>query len=103
MMHWGWYWHTKKQHKPKALCSQFTEINSFDLFKNQECYELVKASQDRISFEIPRYKLTAKLMDDDSLSVTYNAGSYVIFLSIRNRVAMVDLIASFIVLSAIKE
>lgn len=78
MMNWSWYWHTKRRHTPKALCSQFIEINSFDLFKNQQTLGLIKASHNRISLQIPQFDLTAKIMDDDSLSVSYNAGFYVI-------------------------
>jgi hypothetical protein len=80
MTHWGWYWKVKQKHRPKLLCEQFslTEINSFDMFKNRELVDLVRSSDDRISFEMPRYNLRAVLMPDDSLSVTYDGGSYII-------------------------
>jgi hypothetical protein len=80
MTHWGWYWKIKQQHTPKSLCSRFSfsAINSFDMFKNKERVALVRNSDDRVSLEIPRYNLKAVLMPNDSLSVTYNDGSYVI-------------------------
>lgn len=31
MTHWGWYWKVKLQHTPKALCSQFPRVDSFDI------------------------------------------------------------------------
>ncbi|MBD3272982.1 hypothetical protein GF385_01365 [Candidatus Dependentiae bacterium] len=34
MTHWGWYWRVKLKHRPKKLCSNFTEIDSFMFFKN---------------------------------------------------------------------
>lgn len=80
MTHWGWYWKIKKKHTPKALCSwqQFLEIDSFRMFKVKELVQLVKASKDRISFEIPQHGLVAALQDDNSLNVKFNSGSYVI-------------------------
>lgn len=77
-MNWEWYWKVKKQHTAKALCSWFIELDSFNLFKNKQCLDLIKGSNDKTSFEIPRYKLVARLMDNDSLQVNYNDGSYVI-------------------------
>lgn len=79
-MHWGWYWKVKKKHIAKPLCSwaSFVEIDSFKMFKNKECVRLVKESVDRVSFTIPKYSLTATLQDDDSLSVTFQGGSYTI-------------------------
>ncbi len=35
MTHWGWYWRVKKKHKSKALCSQFTCLDSFQFFKQK--------------------------------------------------------------------
>lgn len=80
MTHWGWYWKFKKKNKPKALCSssQFDEIDSFKMFKNQELVGLVKESKDRICFMITQYDLIATLQDDNSLSVQFNNDSYVI-------------------------
>lgn len=81
MTHWGWYWKYKKGwYKPKRLCENFwlCEINSFDMFKNKELIQLVRNSPDRISLQVPRYNLTATLMENDSLYVVYNKGSYVI-------------------------
>jgi hypothetical protein len=80
MTHWGWYWKVKLKHKPKAICQQFSliAINSFSMFRNKKLVDLVRNSVDRISFKVPCYNLTAVLMPDDSLSVTYNGGSYII-------------------------
>ena len=80
MTHWGWYWKVKKKHKAKPLCSGFwlVEIDSFDMFKNKEGIEWVKNSVDRISFQVPRYNLKARLMDDESLAVEFSGGSYTI-------------------------
>ena len=80
MTHWGWYWKIKRKHKPKALCSRidFSEIDSFSMFKNKELVQLVRDSKDRLSLEIPQYELKAVLLDDDSLNVTFEGGSYVI-------------------------
>lgn len=80
MNHWGWYWRIKKQHKPKALCSRliFSEIDSFNMFKNKELVRLVKESKDRICLIIPRYNLTATMQDDNSLIVNFDNGSYII-------------------------
>jgi hypothetical protein len=78
MTHWGWYWKIKRQHTPKPLCTwgRFLEIDSFSMFKNSELVRLVHESADRISFEIPRYNLTAILMPNNYLHVTYSGGSY---------------------------
>lgn len=78
MTHWGWYWKIKKKHTPKELCSWFWELDSFDMFKNQELVMLVKESKDRICLEILSYNLIASLQDNDSIAVTYNHGSYII-------------------------
>ena len=78
MTNWKWYWKVKKKHTAKELCSWYSTINSFDLFKSKQGIEAVRNSKDQISFEIPQYKLKAVLMNDDSLQVTYNDGSYVI-------------------------
>ena len=34
MTHWGWYWKIKKKHIARKLCSTFTTIDSFRLYKN---------------------------------------------------------------------
>lgn len=80
MTHWGWYWKIKKKHKPKATCSRFslTALDSFDLFKNKEGIAYTRNAKDRTILEIPRYKLKAALMEDDSLAVVYDGGSYII-------------------------
>lgn len=80
MTHWGWYWKIKRKHEPKALCNSwhFSEIDSFRMFKNKELIQLIKESSNRTSFEIPSYNLKATLLDNDSLNVTYNNGSYII-------------------------
>ena len=78
MTHWGWYWHVKKKHKPKKTCFAQDSIDSFDLFKNKEGIAWVKNSQDRVLFQIFEYKLTARLLDNDSLAVSSCAGNYVI-------------------------
>lgn len=77
MTHWGWYWKIKRKHKPKSLCSWFwfSEIDSFQMFKNKEAVRLVMESASRISLEIPRYNLTALLMSN-CLVVIYDQGSY---------------------------
>ncbi|MDR3549989.1 MAG: hypothetical protein P4L31_01120 [Candidatus Babeliales bacterium] len=64
--------------KRKSLCSWFDEIDSFNMFKYKEGLEWVKNSSDRICFEIFRYKLKARLMDDYSLQVSCDAGHYTI-------------------------
>jgi hypothetical protein len=80
MTHWGWYWKVKRQYTPKGLCQQssLAEINSFDMFKNKELVCLVRESSDQIALKIPHFDLTAVLMPDDSLSVTYDGGAYLI-------------------------
>ena len=76
MTHWGWYWKLKSKHKAKSLCTRFIEIDSFAMFKNKQGLALVRSSQDRVSFEVPRYQLRAILMPDDSFNVSYVGGSY---------------------------
>lgn len=80
MAHWGWYWHVKRNHKPRRSCEAFglNEINSFQLFKYKEAVDLVKESADKVVFEIPRYSLRAVLTDDNNFHVTFNKGEYVI-------------------------
>lgn len=79
MMDWGRYWRMKK-HAPKPLCfwNSFFEIDSFKMFKNKRLVQLAKESTNRISFMIPKYDLTAILQDDNTLSVQFSGGSYVI-------------------------
>ncbi|MDR3549934.1 MAG: hypothetical protein P4L31_00845 [Candidatus Babeliales bacterium] len=64
--------------KRKKLCSWFDEIDSFNMFKYKEGLEWVRNSADRICFEIFQYKLKARLMDDYSLDVSYDNGTYII-------------------------
>jgi hypothetical protein len=80
MAHWGWYWKIKREYTPKGLCQQSSlfVIDSFSMFKNSELVRLVRQNIDQISLKIPRYNLKAVLMPNDSLSVTYDGGSYVI-------------------------
>lgn len=78
MTHWGVYWKIKKNHKAKKFCSQFPVINSFDMFKNKQGLELTKHSKDRTVLEVPGYNLRAILMNDNSLSVSSDVGSYII-------------------------
>ncbi|MGZ6250753.1 MAG: hypothetical protein ACXWL2_01890 [Candidatus Chromulinivorax sp.] len=64
---------------PKAFCSQALYIlDSFAMFKDQQCVDLVRSSDDRVSFTIPAYGLVAKLQDDNNFFVEYNQGSYLI-------------------------
>lgn len=64
---------------PKAFCSQALYIlDSFTMFKNQQRVDLVRASDDRVSFTVPAYGLVAKLQDDNNFFVEYNQGSYLI-------------------------
>jgi len=77
-MNWAWYWKVKKKHKAKSACFWFTEIDSFEMFKYKEGLEWVRNSQSRVCFEMPQYKLKAMLMDDNSLNVSYEGGSYLI-------------------------
>lgn len=77
MTNWGKYWESIN-HTPKALCSWHHEIDSFKLFKIPELVRLVKESVDKQSFFIPDHSLVATLLDNGSLSVTYNNGSYII-------------------------
>lgn len=74
MTHWGWYWKVKKKHVPKRLCSEesFHAIDSFEMFKNKEFIKLIRSSIDKVSFAIQKYKLVAKLQDDNSLSIQFN-------------------------------
>lgn len=78
MTHWGWYWRIKKKHKPKKTCFALDSIDSFDMFKNKEGIAWVKSTAARIIFEIFRYNLIARLLDDDSIAITSNAGSQLI-------------------------
>ncbi len=78
MTHWGWYWKIKKKHNPKALCSWFSEIDSFEMFKNKEGLEWVRRSQDRVLLEIPRYKFKAMLEENDDIRVVFEQGTYII-------------------------
>ncbi|MBY0110001.1 MAG: hypothetical protein K2X90_02715 [Candidatus Babeliaceae bacterium] len=81
MTHWGWYWKVKKKHKPRisTFCSFLDEIDSFSMFKNKEGIEWVRRSPNRLMFEVFNpYKLKAVLLEDDSIRVTYSAGSYTI-------------------------
>jgi hypothetical protein len=80
MTHWGWYWKVKRKHKRKALCSWFTfsEIDSFDMYKNQQLVQFVRESKDHVSLIIPQYNLRATLLENDDLHVVYNNGSYII-------------------------
>lgn len=80
MTHWGYYWKIKNSdHITKSLCDLSDTIDSFKMFNknNQQIVQMIKDS-DRTSMTIPAYKLVAKLQDDNSLSVTYNGGNYVI-------------------------
>lgn len=78
MTHWGWYWNVKLNHTPKALCSSssFHDIDSFSMYKQQVIIKMIKESQNREVLWIPSYNLKASLMDNDSLRVVYNTGSY---------------------------
>lgn len=79
MTHWGWYWKVKKRHRRKALCtwSQFNEIDSFQMFKNKEGMEWVRKSPSKLLFEIfYPYELKATLLENDSLRMDYESGSY---------------------------
>lgn len=69
MTHWGWYWHIKKRHQRKNLCSSFLCLDSFQLFKNYDC----------LGFEIRAafYELIAKYRID-RLEISTNRGFYVI-------------------------
>lgn len=80
MTHWGYYWKIKNSdHVAKSLCDWSNTIDSFRMFNknNQPIVQMIKDS-DRTSITIPAYKLIAKLQDDNSLTVTYDGGSYVI-------------------------
>lgn len=50
MTHWGWYWRVKKKHTPKALCSQFTCLDSFVYFKQKGAYSFT-VSNSKFSVE----------------------------------------------------
>lgn len=78
MTHWGWYWKVKRKHKPKKLCSSLAVIDSFEMFKYKEGLEWVRSSKDRICFKVFQNNVIAKLMDDYSLNVSYDRGSYII-------------------------
>lgn len=69
MTHWGWYWHVKKRHIPKALCENFFCLDSFTLFQNHDC----------LGFNIRGcdYELIAKLRGD-RLEVSTNYSFYII-------------------------
>ena len=77
-MNWGYYWKVKKKHIAKGLCVRFAEIDSFEMIKYKEGLEWVRSSKDRLCFQTFEHNLRATLMDDDSLSVSYDAGSYII-------------------------
>jgi hypothetical protein len=74
----------KKIRRAKSLCSWFDEIDSFDMFKYKEGLESVRNSEDRLCFEIFQYNVKARLMDDYSLSVSCDDGSYVILVEKRS-------------------
>ncbi len=78
MTHWGWYWRIKRNYKPKAICSKWREIDSFDMFKHQESIRYVKESENRIIFSTAQYNLKATIQDDNSLEVHFDGGHYVI-------------------------
>jgi len=80
MTHWGWYWKVQKKHMPKTSCSALwlCEIDSFEMFKHQKLIQIVRDSESRVVLQIPRYNLKAILMENDSLSVVYDGGSYII-------------------------
>lgn len=80
MTHWGWYWKIKKRHSAKTCCDFYTAmtLDSFSMFKNKEVVQIIMASPDRISFEIPSWGLIATLMDNYSIRVRYCDGSYII-------------------------
>lgn len=62
----------------KRLCSWFDVIDSFEMFKYKEGLEWVKASKDRLCFEVPQYNLKARLTNNFSFNVSCDAGSYMI-------------------------
>lgn len=81
MTHWGYYWKIKRSdYITKALCDWWPDtLDSFNMFnkKNRAVVQMIKES-DRVSITIPSLNLVALLKDDDSLSVTYQDGNYVI-------------------------
>jgi len=73
MTHWGWYWRVKLSwYKPKGLCSWYTTIDSFEMFKIKEAIEWCI---NKVAYEIPQYKLKATLLSN-SYQVEYDGGSY---------------------------
>lgn len=81
MAHWGWYWNVKlRGYIPQKTCSSFwlCEIDSFKMFNKRIMDLFLKYSQTQILLEIPRYKLTISLQDDNSLNVVYVDGNYII-------------------------
>ncbi|MFA6991423.1 MAG: hypothetical protein WC192_05245 [Candidatus Babeliales bacterium] len=72
MTHWGWYWKIKIKHKPKSLCPSYFCLDSFSLFKIKGSFE---ACINKVSLEMPPYKLKATLLYD-KYSVEYSGGKY---------------------------
>jgi hypothetical protein len=72
MTHWGWYWSVKRKHKPKALCSWFVTMNSFELFNNRYL-RYIELGQPMYS--VPRFNLSLT-MGENSLHATHNGGTY---------------------------
>ena len=50
MTHWGWYW-KRIGHKPKSLCSSYSCLDSFKVFKNKDL-ESLKFSNSKFSAEL---------------------------------------------------
>jgi len=53
MTHWAWYWHIKKKHRPKTLCSELSHLDSFKLFKSPEV----------LGFDTDPHTLKARIVD----------------------------------------
>jgi len=73
----SWYSHDK-QYDSKMICNLFDTIDSFEMFKYKEGLNCVMRSKSRYYFSVFRNNVTAKLMDDYSISISYDNGSYVI-------------------------
>jgi hypothetical protein len=79
--HWGWYWKVKNKHyERKTVCEnlRLVEIDSFRMYNDYRKVEWVRESENKISFEIPRYQLKAYLQDDDNLLVKHKGIPYII-------------------------
>jgi hypothetical protein len=68
----------KKETAPKKFCSQFYAIDSISMFKCKKSLALTMSSEDRVCFTILQNNVTARLMDDYSVNISYEGGTYII-------------------------